>query len=234
MIKSAVTSTTYRGIVVLVDSILFSAPANPPRRRERAGGASVRRLPTDRRRLSDLAGEDNASAKFVPYARVSRAVHLRATRPNRRRPAPPQRIGQAGIKHFGQMLGSYKKWAIHKCTHATSVGEGAAGSGTFGGVIRPASEVTNPRHVSEMPKSTDKITFDPKPLRSGEGWYTIGTYPGGMEEHIPGFHSETEAEEWLARKCQTWLRATDYAKCILIEGLLHHGCKRKADQKKRR
>jgi hypothetical protein len=63
-----------------------------------------------------------------------------------------------------------------------------------------------------MPKSADVITFDLKPLKVGEGWYIVVTYPGGMQEHIPGFHSEAEAEEWLAGKRQAWLKARGYAK----------------------
>ena len=60
----------------------------------------------------------------------------------------------------------------------------------------------------EMPKSAEKITFDLKPLKVGEGWYIVVTYPGGMQEHIPGFHSVAEAEVWLSGKGrQTWLRA---------------------------
>ena len=64
----------------------------------------------------------------------------------------------------------------------------------------------------EMPKSAEKITFDLKPLKVGEGWYIVVTYPGGMQEHIPGFHSVAEAEVWLSGKGrQTWLRARGYS-----------------------
>ena len=63
-----------------------------------------------------------------------------------------------------------------------------------------------------MPKTADKIVFDLKPLKVGEGWYIVVTYPGGMQEHIPGFHSVAEAEVWLSGKGrQTWLRARGYA-----------------------
>jgi len=63
----------------------------------------------------------------------------------------------------------------------------------------------------EMPKSAEKITFDLKPLKVGEGWHIVVTYPGGMQEHIPGFHSVAEAEVWLSGKGrQTWLRARGY------------------------
>jgi hypothetical protein len=64
-----------------------------------------------------------------------------------------------------------------------------------------------------MQKSADIITFDAKPLKVGSGWYVVVTYPGGMQEYIPGFHSETEAEEWMGGiGCQMWLRARGYAK----------------------
>jgi hypothetical protein len=29
-----------------------------------------------------------------------------------------------------------------------------------------------------MAKDVSKVTFDPKPLRSGTGWYVVATYPG--------------------------------------------------------
>ena len=59
-----------------------------------------------------------------------------------------------------------------------------------------------------MPKSADQITSDLKPLKGGESWYIIVTYPGRMQEHIPGFRSDAEAEQWLSDKGrQTWLRA---------------------------
>jgi hypothetical protein len=62
-----------------------------------------------------------------------------------------------------------------------------------------------------MLKPAAKITFEPKPLKVGEGWYIVVTYPGSMQEHIPGFRSEKEAEEWLAGKGrETWLRARGY------------------------
>jgi hypothetical protein len=73
--------------------------------------------------------------------------------------------------------------------------------------------VTNRRHIGATQKSADKITFDAKPLKAGSGWYVVVTYPGGMQEHIPGLHSETEAKEWIGGiGCQMWLRARGYAK----------------------
>jgi hypothetical protein len=64
-----------------------------------------------------------------------------------------------------------------------------------------------------MAKDVSKVTFDPRPLTSGTGWYVVATYRGGHQEHIPGFKTEAEALEWLASsRCQAWLKARGYAK----------------------
>ena len=60
--------------------------------------------------------------------------------------------------------------------------------------------------MAKMPKSADAITFDPKPLKTGEGVIVV-THPGGMQEHITGFRDEAETRDWLAGKGRkTWLR----------------------------
>jgi hypothetical protein len=62
-----------------------------------------------------------------------------------------------------------------------------------------------------MPKSADKITFEARPLKVGSGWYVVVTYPGGMQEHVAGFHGELEAKQWLdGTGYQMWLRARGY------------------------
>jgi hypothetical protein len=64
-----------------------------------------------------------------------------------------------------------------------------------------------------MPKSADKVAFDPKPLKVGTGWHIVVTFPGGMQEDVPGFHSEAETREWLRGiGCQMWLAARGYEK----------------------
>ena len=66
-------------------------------------------------------------------------------------------------------------------------------------------------HTGVVAKSADKVVFDTKPLKVGDGWYIVVTYPSGMQEHIPGFPGEAEAEKWLAGiGCQMWLRARGY------------------------
>jgi len=75
--------------------------------------------------------------------------------------------------------------------------------------VRP----TGPRILRFMAKDVSKVTFNPKPLKSGTGWYVVATYPGGQQEHIPGFKTEAEAVEWLASsRCLAWLKARGYAK----------------------
>ena len=67
--------------------------------------------------------------------------------------------------------------------------------------------------VALWPRMSRRVTFDPKPLKSGTGWYVVATYPGSQQEHIPGFKTEAEAVEWLASsRCQAWLKARGYAK----------------------
>jgi hypothetical protein len=62
-------------------------------------------------------------------------------------------------------------------------------------------------HISEMPKSADATTFDAKPLKTGEGWHIVVTYPRRMQQHIPGFCDEAETREWISGKGrQTWPR----------------------------
>ena len=75
--------------------------------------------------------------------------------------------------------------------------------------VRP----TGARILGFMAKDASKVIFDPKPLKSGTGWYVVATYRGGQQEHIPGFKTETEAVEWLASsRCHAWLKARGYAK----------------------
>jgi hypothetical protein len=63
-----------------------------------------------------------------------------------------------------------------------------------------------------MVDRADKVTFDPKPIRLGVAWGLVATHAlSGQQEHIVGFHSETEAKEWLASKgCEAWLKTRGY------------------------
>jgi hypothetical protein len=63
-----------------------------------------------------------------------------------------------------------------------------------------------------MANVADKVTFDPEPIRVGVAWGLVATHAlSGQQEHIVGFHTETEAKEWIASKgCKAWLRTRGY------------------------
>jgi len=67
-----------------------------------------------------------------------------------------------------------------------------------------------------MVGSTDKVTFNPKPIRLGLAWGLVATRAlSGQQENIVGFHTETEAKEWFASKGYgAWLRTRGYVKPI--------------------
>ena len=49
-----------------------------------------------------------------------------------------------------------------------------------------------------------EVRFEPKQLKSGWGWFVNVTLPNGQEEHIIGFKTEAEAEEWITRMSAAW------------------------------
>jgi hypothetical protein len=63
-----------------------------------------------------------------------------------------------------------------------------------------------------MANPADEVAFDPEPIRAGVVWGLVATHAlSGQQEHIIGFHSETEAREWLASEgCKAWLRTRGY------------------------
>jgi len=73
---------------------------------------------------------------------------------------------------------------------------------------------SGPRRILDLvAKNIPKVTFDPKPLKSGTDWYLVATYPDGQREHITGFKIEADAIEWLdSSRCQAWLKARGCAK----------------------
>jgi hypothetical protein len=61
-----------------------------------------------------------------------------------------------------------------------------------------------------MTNSVDAVTFEPRELKDGSGWYVLVTYPDGPPEHIPDFASEVEARDWIASNAQDWLKRRGY------------------------
>jgi hypothetical protein len=62
-----------------------------------------------------------------------------------------------------------------------------------------------------MGNPANEIKFTPRPLKVGEEWYLVATWPDGREEHITGFKTEMDALNWLGRPEQLeWLRARGF------------------------
>ena len=65
-------------------------------------------------------------------------------------------------------------------------------------------------HIQSMAKPVT-VTFDPRPVKTGASWQLIATHPSGHQEDIAGFHTETEAIDWLSSSaCAAWLRTRGY------------------------
>ena len=73
---------------------------------------------------------------------------------------------------------------------------------------------SGPRRILDLvAKNIPKVTFDPKPLKSGTDWYLVATYSRAQQEHLTDFKTEADAIEWLdSSRCQAWLKARGYAK----------------------
>jgi hypothetical protein len=56
-----------------------------------------------------------------------------------------------------------------------------------------------------MARPAGEITLDPRPLKYGQQWHVVGTYPSGQQEHITGFKTEASALDWIANDSSAWL-----------------------------
>jgi hypothetical protein len=58
-----------------------------------------------------------------------------------------------------------------------------------------------------MAEPHHRITINPQPVRAGNEWHVVATWPSGHPEHIKGFKTEAEAREWITGDgAKTWLR----------------------------
>ena len=60
--------------------------------------------------------------------------------------------------------------------------------------------------------NANKVTFKPKPIKIGVTWGLVATHAlSGQQEHVIGFHTATEAKEWLTSKgYKAWLKTRGY------------------------
>jgi hypothetical protein len=54
--------------------------------------------------------------------------------------------------------------------------------------------------------SSSAPKFKPCSLKDGSAWYIEITWPNGEVESIGGFQSESEIDDWIARKSPAWLK----------------------------
>jgi hypothetical protein len=49
-------------------------------------------------------------------------------------------------------------------------------------------------------------TFEARQLKSSSRWYVRVLWPYGQEQHVSGFISASEAETWISKTSEGWLR----------------------------
>ena len=69
------------------------------------------------------------------------------------------------------------------------------------------------RHAmpTSVPTLNSNPTFEARPLTSASGWYVRVAWLSGKRDHIPGFVSQREAQQWIEGKAPTWLSAQSKA-----------------------
>ena len=62
------------------------------------------------------------------------------------------------------------------------------------------------------PYPATTIKFEAAPLKAGNEWRVVATYPTGEQEQIVGFANEAEAVAWIGSpQCLAWISARGYA-----------------------
>jgi hypothetical protein len=56
-----------------------------------------------------------------------------------------------------------------------------------------------------MNEPSSNPAFDVRPLKSASGWYVRVAWPDGRRDHIPGFVTRQEAQQWIEVKASSWL-----------------------------
>jgi hypothetical protein len=64
---------------------------------------------------------------------------------------------------------------------------------------------------TSVPNLNSNPTFEARPLTSASGWYVRVAWLNGKRDHIAGFVSQREAQQWIEDKAPTWLSARNKA-----------------------
>jgi hypothetical protein len=71
--------------------------------------------------------------------------------------------------------------------------------------------MTSSAHTHEMAGPDRIIHLKARPLKLGAGWLVVATYPDGRKEHILGFDSQAEAQDWIGRdQWFEWVKERGY------------------------
>jgi hypothetical protein len=57
-----------------------------------------------------------------------------------------------------------------------------------------------------MKKDMTNPPMAPCEIKDGSGWCVLVSWPSGLEQHVPGFRSLAEAEQWIVDESETWLK----------------------------
>jgi len=71
----------------------------------------------------------------------------------------------------------------------------------------PRSKAQGPfgQGQSNVMKDKSSPILEKRELKDGSAWYIVLTWPNGQTEHIDGFSSESDINEWITTKYRGWL-----------------------------
>jgi hypothetical protein len=57
-----------------------------------------------------------------------------------------------------------------------------------------------------MAEKNSTPTLKLKRFMDGSGWHVDAEWPNGVTQHVDDFESDSEAQEWIAKKSEAWLQ----------------------------
>jgi hypothetical protein len=65
-------------------------------------------------------------------------------------------------------------------------------------------------HIGIMVRTAANIRFDVRPMKTGQTWMVVVTFPDRAEMQVTDFGTEADARKWIANESQAWLRKLGY------------------------
>ncbi len=73
--------------------------------------------------------------------------------------------------------------------------------------VKQASAISNKRRlIASVAEGRRAPTFEVRQLKFAPGWYVRVLWQYGQEQHVSGFASADEAQSWIHKKSEGWLR----------------------------